>query len=220
MKLLVNVPNCNELNLAPRDIRNYVGSIVDERFEDKVMRHKMDLPQVIYPKTYKGGFEIVSYSNDVELMQHVKNKIDSHRNFFGQEIKNARFINEQYEIPQKQETSYITRTPVIIAVNLFEFKAVAGKITDSFFANYINIRIKNDVRYQIKKIYGIDFDFDLKTAVMDIKRISIQYKDIKLPAITMKFYSNYTLPRFMGYKIGLGWGEIINCEEIKERETH
>ena len=202
MKLLINVPNCFELNLVPRDVRNYVGAIVNEKFKDKVMWHENDLSPVIYPKTYKGGFEIVNYFNDVELMQHIKNMIETHRNFFGKEIKSVRFINEQYEIPQRQEMVYIARTPVIIAGNLLKFQAPN-------YNDYINYRIKSDVLFQIKKIFGVDFDFDLKVMLEDVKRMTVKYKDdVILPALTMKLYSNYTLPRFIGYKTGLGWGEL------------
>ena len=77
---------------------------------------------------------------------------------------------------------------------------------------YIAHRIKSDAEYQIKNWFGLDLkinDFSI-ISISNLKQLFLDYKDgVKVPAVTMDFVSNFRLPRFVGYKIGLGWGEII-----------
>ena len=207
MKAIMNVPDLKELNLKPRDIRNYIGKIADDNFKDIVMWHDRKYPPLIYPKPFKGGFEVISYGENMDFMNFIKEKIYSHTDFFGKKIKGVRLKDEKYGFPLKESRMYETRTPIIIAVNEFE---MSGACNDIYFKNYINMRINRDVEYQIKSIFDVRTKLNIEIMPIEIKRLSIEYKPgIKFPAVAMKFYSNYALPRFLGYKNGLGWGEII-----------
>jgi hypothetical protein len=41
---------------------------------------------------------------------------------------------------------------------------------------------------------------------------NIKYKDKILPVMYLSFISNYRLPEFLGYKMGLGFGQIFNID--------
>ncbi len=213
MKLSVKIKNLGDTGVLPREVRNYVGSIIDEKFIPKAMWHQRSSSPVIYPKVHKDSFEIVNYTNDIELMQHIKYRIDTHRNFYGNEIDDVKFINEQYNVPQRGDMIYISRTPMIIGINPFELKLLDCRTDSEHFKRYINARINDDVRYQIKNYLNLDIEFDIKITPIEVKRIGVQYKeDARYPAVIMKFHSSHSLPRFLGYKTGLGWGEIIKAK--------
>lgn len=215
MKLSVKIKDVGDAGISPRDVRNYVGSIVDEKFINKAMWHQRSSSPVIYPKVHRDGFEIVNYTNDIELMQHIKNRIDTHRIFYGENIDDVRFVNEQYNVPQKGDKIYMSRTPLIIGVNPFELRLLDCRTDSEYFKRYLNARINDDVRYQIKNYLNLDITFDIKITPIEIKRIGVQYKDdVRLPAVVMKFHSTHSLPRFLGYKTGLGWGEIIKAKNF------
>ena len=80
MKLFVKVKN--ELNgLLPRDIRDLTGSIVNEEYKDDVLWHKHKPPKLIFAKPVKKGFEIINYTNDYNLLLHIKDKLENIKSF-------------------------------------------------------------------------------------------------------------------------------------------
>ena len=81
MKIVVKLKDAG--GFKPRDVRNYVGSIVDEKYKDLAMWHKNATPELIYVKPFKESFEIISNKNDISLMSHIAEKIEDHPNFYG-----------------------------------------------------------------------------------------------------------------------------------------
>ncbi len=219
MKIVVMVRDCG--GFKPRDIRNYVGSIVDENFKDLAMWHKHATPELIYVKPFKNSFEIISVKNDISIISHIADKIEKNRDFYGKKIEKVFLKNEQFLFPQRGLTFYSTRTPIIIGNNEKEIGITfACKKNNNIedLKRYITHRIKSDAEYQIKEWFGLDLKIDefTITSMSNIKQLFLGYKDnIKFPAITMDFVCNYRLPRFVGYKIGLGWGEIIEKNLLK-----
>ena len=213
MKIVAMVGDCG--GFKPRDVRNYVGSIVDENFKDLAMWHKHTTPELIYVKPFKNSFEIISVKNDISIISHIADKIEKNRDFYGKKIEKVFLKNEQFLFPQRGLTFYSTRTPIIIGNNEKEIGiSFACKVKNNMedLTRYIAHRIKSDAEYQIKNWFGLDLkidDFSI-ISISNLKQLFLDYKDgVKVPAVTMDFISNFRLPRFVGYKIGLGWGEII-----------
>ena len=220
MKLIIKTTKLK--NLLPGDIRRYIGDIVDVEYKDKVLWHKRDLPELFYAKPYKDGFEIVSYKNNLKLLNHIKDKLLEYPKIDLKDIKATIkdvFIKEEdYPIPQKQLSFYVIRTPVILAVNNTEFKLVYTidkNNNEKDFLKFLHRRFKSDLSYKLKKIYNVNMEFDDLELMFDekvLRLVEVKEGAKKFPALFGKFACNYKLPRFISYKNGLGFGEII---EIK-----
>jgi hypothetical protein len=217
MKLIVKTDK-EIKSLKPRDIRNFIGAVTDDKYADDILWHKKTPPKLIYVKPYKMGFEIVTWTNDYGLLQHIAEKIqDKTMNIKGinAKITDTWFKDENFTIPQKGLYFYETRTPVILSTNPVEYKIVYAINTSNnkkALIDYIKHRIKNDVEYKAKHYFNLDLDLkDLNLIIKNENVRLVDYKDglKKFQAVFMKFASNYSLPRFVGYKTGLGWGELI-----------
>ena len=223
MKLVIKTTKLK--NLLPRDIRRYIGDIVDVEYKELVLWHKRDLPELIYVKPYKNGFEIISYKNNVKLLIHIKNKLLEYPKINIKGIKSSIqkvFLQEEdYLIPQRQLSFYVIRTPIVIATNNTEFKlvyAINKNNNQKDFLKYLHRHFKNDLQYKLKKIHNIDMNFDDLELMFDEKALRlVEVKEgiKKFPAIFGKFACNYKLPRFIGYKNGLGFGEIREIMPFK-----
>ena len=220
MKLIVKTDK-EVKNLRPRDIRNLIGSIVDTKYKDIVLWHKHLPPKFIFVKPFKLGFEIVNWTNKVEALNHIAEKLqqkDLELNIknINAKIKKVWFKDEEFVIPQKGLYFYTTRTPIILSVNPVEYKIVYAcnlKENKNDLINYIKHRIKSSIEYRTKYYFNINLDLsDLNLIIQDenIRLVSYKEDSKKFQAAYLTFASNYSLPRFIGYSIGMGWGEIIN----------
>ncbi len=217
MKIFVKTKELK--NVKPRDIRNLLGSIVDNEFKDEVMWHKRKPPKIIYAKPYKKGFEIINYINDYRLMHHILKKLESIKNniFLGGKkikIEDIELKSEDFTIPQPGLYFYQTRTPIILSTNPVEYKIVYATNTQNKkdLIKYIQHRIIHSTKLFAKEYFNIDLDYldDLNLIIQENDIRLVDYKEglKKYQAVYLKLASNYSLPRFVGYKIGLGWGEL------------
>jgi hypothetical protein len=218
MKLIVKTDK-EIKNLTSRDIRNFTGAIVDKEYIDDVMWHKKTPPKLIYIKPFKLGFEIVTWTNDIGLLQHIAEKLkDKTINIknINAKIKKTWFKDENFTIPQKGLYFYETRTPIILSVNPVEYKIVYATNTKedkSDLIKYIKRRIITDIKYKAKHYYNLNLNLDDLNLIIEDENVRlVEYKEDlkKFQAVFLRFASNYSLPRFIGYKTGLGWGEIIS----------
>ena len=220
MKLIVKTDK-EIKGLLPRDVRNFIASVIGEKYRDKVLYHGFAPSELIFVKPFKRGFEIVSYKNDADLLFHIEEAIrDKTINVFKTKAKIEKiwYKPEDLILPQKGLFFYYTRTPVILSTNPVEYRivyATNNKKDKSDLIRYIKHRIKKDVIFKIKHYYGIDVSNVLKDLNLIIKEENVrlvEYKkgEKKRQAAYLKFASNYSLPRFVGYKTGLGWGELVN----------
>jgi len=155
----------------------------------------------------------------LQLLNHIAEKLKdkeiSIKNIKAK-IEKVWFKNEEFIIPQKGLCFYETRTPVILSTNNTEFKIVYAINTNNNIEEmkkFIEYRIKKDIEYKAKEYFNLDLDLkDLNLIIQNENIRLVEYKEglKKFQAVFMKFASNYSLPRFIGYKTGLGWGEIIN----------
>ena len=215
MKLIVRTTTDKVKELTPRDIRNFIGSIVDAKYKDLAMWHEKRYPELIYIKPFAKGFEILNYTNNIELMEHIEEKLLEHKDIAIRGIKTK--ISkvwtkpEQFIFPYRDLCVYKTRTPIVISVNPVEFGiSYFAKDDKEKLFSYVKSRIVKSVKLQAKQYFDVEVDMeDFQIKVLKYEHFQIKYKDNELyPAVFMEFMSNYKLPRFVGYKIGLGWGEI------------
>jgi len=222
MKLIVKTDKEIKL-LRPRDIRNFIGAISDKDYKEDVFWHKNLPPKLTYVKPFKLGFEIVNYDNSINVINHIAEKLEElkekkeliYLKGIETKIKKVWFKAEEFIIPQKGLYFYKTRTPVRLSDNPTEYKIVYAcnnKSDRSDLIKYITRRIKNDIEYKAKYYFNIDLDLsDLNLIIQDEEVKMVEYKKgLKdFQAVYMSFASNYSLPRFVGYGTGLGWGELI-----------
>lgn len=212
MKVIVGTKQEIPKSILPRDVRNYVGSIVDDRYKDFFMWHEHKQPPIIYAKPFKKGFEIIFYYNGFEAISHLMDKIKENKSFYGVEI-NKIWNKEESLIPPiktMKQITYTTRTPLIVGTNSVEWGIVNNiKNDEEKLKEYLVYKIKDTISHQLKEYIGINVDLnDMQLNIKEYKFFFQKYKESSYPAFTATFKSNYQLPRFVGYKIGLGYGEI------------
>jgi hypothetical protein len=225
MKVKVTLSN-NLSGFNSRDIRNFVGSIADEKDKDFVMHHNLGLSPVIYPMPYRNNFEVVFTKSDepsINIMNSLIKKLESKNiSFYGEKIKKIDVIYDTYfsfDENKKKMTFYKSRTPFVLAVNNTEYKILYNVIKNqdkSDFIKYLKRRIKDSILFQAKEFLNSDISLDVLNDLEiyfqnDDNHFvfkNIQYKDRILPVMYLSFISNYQLPEFLGYKIGLGFGQF------------
>jgi predicted phage-related endonuclease len=136
-------------------------------------------------------------------------------------------INEPESIMPKsfaKEIHYKTKTPIMLFRNkrrkvfdgiLHHNEDLAKR--DIEFQKAINDLIVKNLRYQLKtlvkdKEYG--FLDDIKLNWQKFKIIKIQNRDSFEPVVVGEFRTSWELPRFIGQRIGDGFGEIIKLNSI------
>lgn len=211
MKITVNT-NKSLSNFNSRQVRNYMGSIAGEEFKDTVMWHERAFPPIIYAKPLGNRFEIYLTKNNESLLKHIADKINENRNFYGADILKIIVDGDDYYLPEKSIHIYKTLTPLVIAANTVEFKiihSVVEKHNIQDFTKYLISRIKSDLEYQTKSI-GVKIP-NIMIKVQDFKFFKTSVKEGQkwFPAIKTMIISDYNLPEFIGYKVGLGFGRII-----------
>jgi hypothetical protein len=212
-----------------RDIRNFIGSIADEKDKNFVMHHNWGLSPVIYPMPYHNNFEIVFTKSDelsINIMNNLIEKLESKNiSFYGEKIKKVNVNYDTYfslDESKKGMTFYKSRTPFVLAINNTEYKILYNVVKNqdkSDFMKYLKRKIKDSILFQAKEFSSNNISLsevlnDLEIYFQnDSEHFSfknIQYKDKTLPVMYLSFISNYKLPEFIGYKIGLGFGHFVN----------
>jgi len=214
MKLKVYTDK-NIKNLRPIDIRKIIGSITDDKYIDLVLWHKHTPPEVLYSKPLNNSFEIINYTNNLELLTHIKEKLQNIELFKQAKVIKTEILPEDYIIPQKGLYVYETRTPIILSINPVEYKIIYAINQNNNLEDlrkYLTSKFIKDINHKLKHYFNTSIKIDDLNLILQDKRIRlVEVKDDekKRQAIFLKFASNYKLPRFVSYSNGLGWGELI-----------
>ena len=209
----------------PRDVRNFIGSIAEEKDKDFVMHHGHGLSPVIYANPYRNKFEIIFAKSDdrsLNIMNDLANKLKSGIRFYGDKINNVEISYDDYISFNENEKGmffYKSKVPFVLAINNTEYKILfnVSKNNDkSDFIKFLKRRIKESILFQAKEFLNWNFSLDLLDKIEvyfqnDDKHFvfrNIKYKDRILPVMYLSFIANYRLPEFLGYKIGLGFGQF------------
>jgi hypothetical protein len=204
----------NRINtLTPREIRNYCGSITDQKFNEFIMYHGRETPPIAYLRPYNNSAEILLLQNDFYVAQHLVERIEKNKDLYGRKIHKVIIKDDSYVPPfnlGEQTMHYTTRTPIIVCNNEKEYKMKYNFELYGRMDELIRLRIAASMSHQLKCYSGIDRDFnDLKLNFKDFNVVTLQYKEgDRKCGVFANFESNYLLPDLVGYKIGLGYGQL------------
>lgn len=217
--------------LFPRDIRNYIGSISSDADKEYTMWHKREIPHLIYMMPNRKGFAIVSYKDDdftKELFNRIQSSVKDNKNIsfkngsIKTSVKEAYIIKYDYKnmIPQYEERRL--KTPMIMRqfqraksitrnVDAVDKKELERLVTDE---------IKESITYMNREWIGKEVDLDdLMLVYKDLKYTVVKYKDDQyFPAVYGTIISNKKLPDFIGYNVGMGYGELEQKKVTQRRK--
>jgi len=207
--------------VKPRDIRNIMMSALkDEATASKISNKKKKehtQSTFVYPKPRPRSFEIVSYTNDLDALAELELALVGKTiNLAGKDvlITDAKWENEQYESLKQELSMYKTRTPIVITSNPVEHKLVynLSRKDDDSLEKYIIQKIKEMIQIQVKEFFNKEISLDdLMIKITEFNKVTVDVaKGRYEQAVYMSFMSNYRLPRFLGFKNGLGFGEILD----------
>ena len=211
--------------LSPRDVRDFLASVNKrDQYIEKILWHKHIPPELIYRRPTKDYLEIINYTNDIEMMEYFKNIVVGKEIYNSQgksKIKHVSLKTENFEIPKPLApyfAVYRTRTPIIIASNGDEIEKIRkieddNKAIKAFLKEFIVDSILHQARHYLGVEIPEDYRKQILIDVIDIKYFYVPYpkREVKLnfPSVRCKVISNFLLPRFVGYRIGYGFGELM-----------
>jgi len=212
-------------NLTPRHVRDFLASLNRKaEYNDIILWHKHIPPELIFTApTQKGYFEIINYRNNVEMMEYFK-KIMSGKELITEcgssRVEKVMLRNENFILPQLNLgiAVYTTRTPIIIASNTEEINEIRKIENDKEkLRRFLKQFILDSIAHTAKFYMGYEIPKStLKEMAVDVSEIKYFYvpypkKEVKLyfPSVRCRIISNFLLPRFVGYRIGYGFGELM-----------
>jgi hypothetical protein len=220
--------------LLPRDIRNYLGAIThdDEELNKIVMWHERKQPSIIYTMPNRKSFAILSFLPETEAKKYfikIKNAIERNPNISigGVCVQVGEVFTTDYEYTNFSNGFFERefRTPFILGVSKQDY-AIARelskdeKIDMPRLEKMMSDTIKESILFQQRDWFGEEIfnTDDLMLIYKDIKYLSVEYKKGEwYPAVRATVISNKLLPHFLGYKIGLGYGELATQKEMQRR---
>ena len=234
MKLIVKYKNkLKNTKFLPRDIRNLLGSITKEMPEinSKIMWHEHKQPPIIYTIPSFKSFAIVSYIETSEMkmvFEILKSKLldIGEINIKGEKVAIDTVFIKEYRYCDFKHGLFENkiRTPLVIASSKVECLQ-AKQISEDIVKNKEQLEkfatklIKESLRFQNKDWFDIeDFEVDdLELFYKDLEYFVVKYSDKQtFPAIRGTIISNRRLPSFLGYKVGMGYGELENAYKPKK----
>lgn len=228
-KIIIDLSRENDKPFYPRDVRNYVGSIVSKEFKDIFMWHERSTAPFIYSMPQKHSIAIQTYRTDFQdAIEHLCGKLIANPilklNGASATIKNVALKSIDYSSFATGMYEYQTRTPLIVGTSPAhkrEFTELldAGKDAEYEMSQFVRQSIVETIETQSRHWFGEGVDLgDNLMIVMksSFKPFFLHYKEKRdYPAVTMNFVSNIRLPGYVGYKIGIGYGEIRHISHEK-----
>jgi len=216
--------------LTQRDIRALVLKFIPENNEYYRLLnwHERSVPRIVYAKP--GNSYTLIYSTIPDVAEYVANKIHKTLVYVNGKkvaIKGARVKKVKFVVEELNDSVYMykTRTNIITAVNDTEWKINTAVKHRGGIENLENDVLANILKRTITHIYDEWFGFEPDVENLRVRIVSGKhfldhtYKEgEKFPSWGGYFFCNYALPPFVGYKIGLGMGEVLLKAELpKER---
>ncbi|RLD47242.1 MAG: hypothetical protein DRI86_00930 [Bacteroidetes bacterium] len=228
--------------LLPRDIRNYINSIIPEKekeLKDFFAWHKKgESSPVIYQLPNRKSFAILSYKEDSqakkmfsELIDLIKEnrKLSFKKDNIKLEIENIK-INDNFKYTNFEDgfTEKRIHSPLIIASSNQDYaKSRELSANDNIDMKKLKTLAIDAITQSIIKTHRDWFGKEIDESIIDNLMIMfkndleyhvIKYKDNEYyPAIRGTIVCNMKLPDYLGYKIGLGYGELTNLKQMQKR---
>lgn len=195
--------------------------ISDDNFKS---RNQRKIPYILFCKPHGNSFKLFAYGEiGLDILEKIK---DIFPEIFY--LKEQRFLVKKLVLDKPEsimtkssskEIYYKTKTPIMLFRNNRR-KIFDGIIhhnhdliqRDKEFQKAVNDLIVKNLRYQLKtlvkdKEYG--FLDSIKLDWQEFKIIKIQNRDSFEPVVVGSFSTYWELPRFIGQRIGDGFGELL-----------
>lgn len=227
MKLVVIYDEKPEHKLLPRDIRNIMGSLTkDEPEVNKlVMWHERKQPPLIYTLPTYSSFAIISYLETDEVknaLEFIKNKLkkDGALKLSNSSVKIKNAYIADYHYTRFSEGFYERKlkSPMVLGASAGEYARARELSKDGVdiekLKSFAVDTIKESIRFQNRDWFNKeDFEVDdIMIMFKDIRYTVVKYKDNEnYPAVFGTIISNRNLPDFIGYKCGMGYGELLRA---------
>lgn len=197
-----------------------------------------DFPDVIYQKPYKNNCilylkksgEAIKYKNELILALFNNPFFYKDKKVSLQGIPKP--IDDILIAPREREDTervkYNIITPLILFASKEKFPIYYSIVTNNNEHDAKEILkekcarlIRENMKYQLNKLVGwkkYDYldDIDINWENFDIRFIEYHKGERKTPAIFGNFTSSWDLPRFIGQKIGKGFGQINRAKNFNE----
>lgn len=220
--------------LLPRDIRNYLGAITqdNEELHRLVMWHEHKQPPFIYSMPNRKSFGIFSFLKEDEIANHfksLKKAIESNPilKLAGLDLEVKEVFTTSYEYTRFQEGFFERKfiTPMILGSSKREYARArqlseGNNIDKAELNSFITDTINESIRFQNRDWFEVeDFEVeDLMLMYKDVKYTVVKYNETQwYPAVMATVISNKMLPQFLGYKCGMGYGELASLKNMQRR---
>lgn len=209
----------NEINgTHGRALRGAMATLASDKHITQILHHQHGVSPIIYTKSVKNVMELYLTHDDGLLENEVLNII-LHPKF---NLNGIKLIKSTIHLLQKDifETNktnslikYSLRTPVIYAAVSKDIKYVDKlRFNDpTKLESFAVEKIRESINQRLRELGKPTHDLsDMKITFEDIKLFACKFKQNELyPAFFSRYlYSNYQLPLFLGYKIGVGYGQV------------
>ena len=176
------------------------------------------IPYVLYARPYNKNFYIYSYNEDYALLDRIIKELKFSFSVEGKQfqLKNIS-LSKISIIPKREDVEYKTITPLLLFTGHkrkwldWTLNNIQKNNLDTILKEKINKFLIDNVRYQMQQLYKnkeykvyneIELNWD------NFKLIRLTIRDKTEMGIVGTFKSNYSLPIFIGHKIGLGYGQL------------
>ena len=223
--------------ITSSDFRRFILAITDgftDELKSKINFHISDddfksanqrkIPYLLFAKPNDNSFRLFAYGEvGLEILEKIK---EIYPNEFY--LKEQKFtvqklvLNEPESIMPKflvKSIYYKTKTPIMLFRNQRR-KVFDGIVhhnedfskRDIEFQKAVNDLIIKNLRYQLKTLVkDKEYQFldDIKLDWQEFKVIKIQNRNSFEPVVVGQFRISWELPRYIGQRIGDGFGEIV-----------
>lgn len=234
--LLITV-NQNIYKITSSTFRKFILAITDrfpDELQSKINFHITDedfksnknrkIPHVLFAKPSKDSFRLFAYGDiGLDILEKIKEIFPDTIYLKEQKFTVIKIVlNEPESIMAKSSAktiNYATKTPIML------FRNQRRKVFDGIIHNNEDLTkrdiefqkathdlIVKNLRYQLKilvKDKEYPFLDDITLEWQEFKIIKIHNRDSFEPVVVGKFSTSWVLPRFIGQRIGDGFGEII-----------
>lgn len=204
--------------LSPRDFRNLLGSLAREEDKDLVMWHERKPSPIIFGKPFGNTIDIYTYQD--ELMEPVFDDLVpkllklKEIKLGGLTLHIDKILYKSFSFPriEKGLFQYKILSPVIYGASKTDFfNASLAKDNKEALHNMIRSQIFDSVAYQAEHYTGQHVDVHDSMIIFhdDFKNFVVHTDDERFnPAFTGTITTDFRLPHFIGYKFGLGYGQV------------
>lgn len=225
--------------IMPRDVRNYLASITqnDTELHDIIMGHERKQPTFIYSMPNQKSFCVYSFKRGKrikDMMELMKKRVAENPfiKIGGLSAEVGRVYTRPFDFTQFEDGIFERklRSPMVIAAGVNEYAECRkhmidkdGPVDIDWLKKFTAQKIKETVALMARDWFDEEDEIkeimeDTILIFKDLRYFPIKYNDTQnFPAVTGTIISNKKLPMFIGYKSGMGYGELSSLKEMDRK---